>query len=101
MPIRPPQKKCAIFTVWTIRNKPEIISNSAAHTKKLGASMRKKVSRMLNSGGQVPTEMQNRWKLSGISLLVCNYINVDVGFLFSYLGLSKWHHGRERNFDPL
>lgn len=63
MPIRPPQKKCAIFTVWTIRSKPEIISNSATHTKKLGASMRTKTpSSMLDSGGQIMTEMQHRWK---------------------------------------
>lgn len=70
MPIRPPQKKCAIFTVWTIRNKPEIISNSATHTKKLGASMRTKtVSSMLDSEGQIMTEMQPRWKLTATSLL--------------------------------
>lgn len=69
MPIRPPQKKCAIFTVWTIRNKPQIISNSATHTKKLGASMRTKTpSSMFDSGAQIMTEMQHRWKLTGASL---------------------------------
>lgn len=70
MPIRPPQKKCAIFTVWTIRNKPEIISNSATRTKKLGASMRTKtVFSKFDSEGQIMTEMQHRWKLTETSLL--------------------------------
>lgn len=69
MPISSPQKKCAIFTVWTIRNKPQIISNSATRTKKLGASMRTKTfSSVLDSGGQTMTEMQHRWKLTGASL---------------------------------
>ena len=70
MPIRPPQKKCAIFTVWTIRNKPEVISNSATHTKRLGASMRMKtVSSAFDCGGQIRTELQQRWKLGGTSSL--------------------------------
>ena len=37
-------------------------------TKKLGASMRTKTSSsMLDSGGQIMTEMQHRWKLTGAS----------------------------------